>query len=243
MCPQASQALSLSPSVKWRGWFWSLLNFLLSYKLWNLLNQRKVGVSPGKRFLHFSPPSKKLALRFVCDTSVRVNFCNYFETGQWCSGCHSSACSSYLLITLRGQVHHRWPQVLQQSRRPRWALSSQTSPNPRATPDLHVTPSVKMRSNSTTNLNSKTTSNPAPLIIAGTPKIATPMNTTTMTSGGTTLNPTGSTHFLCYVIFLLFCVQSAWRGLELSTFLSQFFIICWMITSTLGKSNLFQLTS
>lgn len=123
------------------------------------------------------------------------------------------------------------------------SMRSQTSPNPRATPDLHVTPSVKMRSNSTTNLNSKTTSNPAPLIIAGTPKIATPMNTTTMTSGGTTLNPTGSTHFLCYVIFLLFCVQSAWRGLELSTFLSQFFIICWMITSTLGKSNLFQLTS
>lgn len=95
------------------------------------------------------------------------------------------------------------------------SVSSQTSPNPRATPDRHVTPSVKMRSNSTTNLNSKTTSKPAPLEIAGTSKIATPMNTTTMTSGGTTLNPTGSTHFLCYVIFLLFCVQSAWRGLEL----------------------------
>lgn len=106
------------------------------------------------------------------------------------------------------------------------SVSSQTSPNPRATPDIHVTQSVKKHSISTTNLNSKTTLNQAPLKISGNPKTTIAMNTTTMTSVGTTLNPTGSTPFLCYVIFLLFCVQSAWRGLEPSTFPSQFFIIC-----------------
>lgn len=91
--------------------------------------------------------------------------------------------------------------------------------------------------NSETNPNSKTTSkHRTTLKTAVAPKIPTTMN-----SGSTTLNRKDNIHFLFYVIFLLFCVQWSWSGLELSAFLAQFFITCWMTTSTLRKSNLFQL--
>lgn len=115
------------------------------------------------------------------------------------------------------------------------SLSSQTSPhskttwNPKTTKKTAVTSKIAVTAK-----------------IAVTSKIMTSKNTATLnimaeTSGGTTLNPMDNIHFLFYVIFLLFCVQSGWSRLELFTFLSQFFIICWMTTSTLGKSIYFNL--
>lgn len=124
------------------------------------------------------------------------------------------------------------------------SLNSRTTLNSKATPDLQMTLNSTMSPNSKINPNSKTILNPkTTLKTAVISKTATTTNTMTMKSGGTTLNQMGNIYFLFYVIVLLFCVQSGWSGLELSIFLSQFFIICWMTTRTLGKSNFFQLTS
>lgn len=127
--------------------------------------------------------------------------------------------------------------------------TSGTSPPPLTSSSMAVS-DAKMSLSSQTSPHSKTTWNPKTTKkTAVTSKIAVPsknaatLNTMVVTNGGTTLNSMGNIHFLFYLIFLLFCVQSGWSGLELFTFLSQFFIACWLTTSTLGKSNLFQLTS
>ena len=122
-------------------------------------------------------------------------------------------------------------------------LNANTISNSKITPNLHITSTSKTTSKSKTTsyfqtmLNTKMISN-----IKTTPKTAVSSTTgTTMKSGSTAVNPMDNLHFLLSILCLLFCVCWGWSGLKVSAFLVQFITICWITTSTLRKSSIFQL--
>lgn len=127
---------------------------------------------------------------------------------------------------------------------PRKSLNSMTTPSFKTTSNLHTTSKSKTTSNLPMISNMKMISNAKTTqLTTVSPKIVMTRNGNTMKSGSTTLNPMVNIHFLLYILCLLFCVCSGWSGFEWSALLAQFITICWITTSMLRKSNLFQFIS